>query len=126
MSATVRVFDPALCCSTGVCGPSVDAELVRFAADVEWMKAQGVTVERFNLAQQPGAFMEPAVRGALEAMGEAALPMVKLGEAVVTTGQYPTRAVMAKLLGVKPTAKLPMAAECCAPKAGGAEGGSCC
>ena len=28
----VRVFDPAMCCSTGVCGPSVDPQLARFSA----------------------------------------------------------------------------------------------
>ena len=51
----VRVFDPAMCCSTGICGPSVDPELVRFAADLDWLKSQGVSVERFNLSQQPAA-----------------------------------------------------------------------
>ena len=44
MSATIRVFDPAMCCSTGVCGPSVDPDLARFAADVDWLQKQGVTV----------------------------------------------------------------------------------
>ncbi len=60
MSVTIRVFDPPMCCSTGVCGPSVDPELVRFAADVDWLEKQGVKVERFNLAQQPGAFASVA------------------------------------------------------------------
>ena len=50
MSVTVRVFDPALCCSTGVCGPSIDSDLARFAADLDWLKQQGVVVERYNLA----------------------------------------------------------------------------
>ena len=38
MSVTIRVFDPAMCCSTSVCGPSVDADLARFAADLDWLK----------------------------------------------------------------------------------------
>ena len=45
----VQVFDPAMCCSTGVCGPSVDPVLPRFAADLEWLKSKGVQVERYNL-----------------------------------------------------------------------------
>lgn len=49
----IRVFDPPMCCSTGVCGPSVDPELVRFSADLDWLKAQGVTVERYNLSSSP-------------------------------------------------------------------------
>ena len=28
----LQVFDPPMCCSTGVCGPQVDPELPRFAA----------------------------------------------------------------------------------------------
>ncbi len=31
---TIEVFDPAMCCSTGVCGPQVDPDLARFAADL--------------------------------------------------------------------------------------------
>ena len=45
MSTTIRVFDPAMCCSTGVCGPGVDPELARFASDVDWLQKQGVKVE---------------------------------------------------------------------------------
>jgi hypothetical protein len=36
------IYDPAMCCSTGVCGPQVDPVLVRFAADVKWLQDQGV------------------------------------------------------------------------------------
>ena len=39
---SIQVFDPAMCCSTGICGPSVDPQLVRFAADLAWLKSQGV------------------------------------------------------------------------------------
>jgi hypothetical protein len=71
-SSLFRVFDPAMCCSTGICGPSVDPQLARFAADLDWLKSQGVTVERFNLSQQPAAFAEDAaVKAALETKGEA-------------------------------------------------------
>lgn len=56
----LRVFDPAMCCSTGVCGPSVDPRLVAFAADLDWLKRHGVSVERYNLAQAPGAFVADA------------------------------------------------------------------
>ena len=46
----LQVFDPAMCCSTGVCGPSVDPALAHFASDLEALKSAGVVVERFNLA----------------------------------------------------------------------------
>ena len=31
---TIHVFEPALCCNTGVCGPDVDQALVDFTADL--------------------------------------------------------------------------------------------
>ncbi len=54
---TLMVFDPAMCCSTGVCGTDVDQALVDFSADVQWLKQCGVQIERFNLAQQPMSFV---------------------------------------------------------------------
>lgn len=100
MSATLKVFDPALCCATGVCGPSVDPELARFAADVEWLTQQGVTVERYNLSQQPGAFAEtPAVREALT-RGNEVLPLVLVGDRIAVEGAYPSRETLAALAGV--------------------------
>lgn len=47
----IQVFDPALCCSSGVCGTDVDQALVTFSGDVEWLKQQGATLHRYNLAQ---------------------------------------------------------------------------
>lgn len=100
MSVTIRVFDPAMCCSTGVCGPSVDPELARFAADVDWLQKQGVTVERYNLSQQPGAFAEtPSVKEAL-ARGTEVLPLVLVGDRIAVEGAYPSRETLAALAGV--------------------------
>ena len=101
MNATIQVFDPAMCCSTGVCGPSIDPALVRFAADLEWLGAQGVSVERFNLSQQPQAFVaQPLVTKAIELQGESALPTVLAGGAIKSTGVYPSRAQLAAWAGV--------------------------
>ena len=46
---TIQIFDPALCCSTGVCGVETDQALITFAADVDWAKQNGAQIERFNL-----------------------------------------------------------------------------
>ncbi len=100
MSVTIRVFDPAMCCSTGVCGPSVDPDLARFAADIDWLEKQGIAVERFNLSQQPAAFAEtPAVKEAL-ARGVEVLPLVLVGDRIAVEGSYPSRETLAALAGV--------------------------
>lgn len=97
MTVTVQVFDPAMCCSTGICGPSVDSQLIRFAADLEWLGESGVSVERFNLAQQPKAFAESAAaKEALEAKGEAALPLIIVDGGVKSSGVYPSREELAE------------------------------
>ncbi len=70
----VQVFDPPMCCATGVCGPEVDPALVRFASDLEWLKSSGVEVERFNLAQQPAAFVGQPDRRAGHPRGERRAP----------------------------------------------------
>jgi len=89
----IQIFDPSLCCSTGVCGVDVDQALVKFAADVDWLKKQDVTVERFNLAQQPQAFANHAtIRDMLHAQGEAALPAIIVDGEVKHRGvPYPSR-----------------------------------
>jgi hypothetical protein len=71
----IEVFDPALCCSSGVCGVDTDQALVVFAADVDWVRQRGGTIERFNLAQQPMVFAENrTIKGFLERSGSGALP----------------------------------------------------
>jgi len=118
---SVQVFDPAMCCSSGVCGPSVDPQLARFAADLDWLKSQGVAVERFNLSQQPAAFAaDTEVKDALEAKGEDALPLVKVDGEVKSVGLFPSREDLAVWAGVSaPTAAAvaPEAATggCCPP-----------
>ena len=75
----LQVFDPALCCSSGVCGTEVDQKLVTFSAEVDWATQNGAHIERFNLAQQPMAFAGNAVvKGLLERSGEGALPVILL------------------------------------------------
>jgi hypothetical protein len=94
---TIQVFDPALCCSTGVCGVDVDQALVSFSADVNWAKQKGAQIERFNLAQQPMAFAEnPAVKGFLERSGQEALPLILVDGEVALAGRYPNRAELAR------------------------------
>ena len=98
---TIHVFDPASCCSSGVCGSDVDQELVSFSADVDWAKQQGATIERFNLAQQPMAFADNyTVKAFLERSGAEALPLILVDGEVALAGRYPNRNELARWTGV--------------------------
>ena len=98
----IEIYDPSMCCSTGVCGTDVDPKLIQFASDLEWLKQQGVPVERFNLAQQPAAFAtNPLVGEALKTQGNNSLPLVLVDGAIATRSIYPNREQLAVLAGVK-------------------------
>lgn len=103
---TIQVFDPAMCCPSGVCGPGVDPALARFAADVAWLKSQGICVDRFNLSQNPKAFVSSeVVRRTLQSEGTECLPLVVVGLEVKSRGSYPTRPQLAEWAGIEARAR---------------------
>ena len=112
---TIQVFDPALCCSTGVCGVDVDQQLVTFAADVDWAKQHGAMIERFNLAQQPSAFAGRAVvKGFLERSGQEGLPLTLVDGEIALTGRYPNRKELARWAGIEQRSiEIKAAGNCC-------------
>ena len=101
----IDVFDPPMCCSSGVCGPEVDPLLAAFAADVDWLTSQGVRVTRHNLAQEPQAFVSnPLVQETLQREGDACLPLVLVNGEIAGRGAYPRRDELARLSGLTPAA----------------------
>jgi len=114
----LEVYDPAMCCSTGVCGPEVDLALVAFAADLKWAAEQGVTVQRYNLGLEPQAFAAtPAVVKEMEA-GMDRLPIIAIDGTIVSTGVYLSRDQLARKLGLDAGKELPVKSTCCSPKSG--------
>jgi arsenite methyltransferase len=111
-TASISVYDPPMCCSTGLCGPSVDPQLLQVARDLRRFEAQGVAVERFNLAQQPDAFVQhPKVAGLMQAFGEKALPVILINGDILAYGRYPSREEMTTALK-EPHESEPAAAPC--------------
>ena len=110
--SNVQIYDRAMCCSTGVCGPQVDPVLPRFAADLEWLKSQGHSVSRINLSQEPAEFAKNAlVKEMLANEGVDCLPLVIVDGRVVSRSEYPSRENLALWTGtaLKLKAALPMA-----------------
>jgi len=125
---TLKIYDPAMCCSTGVCGPSVDHTLVRLAADVAFLKSKGVSVERFNLGHQPAEFTKSAL--VLAEMGDEAqnLPIFLVDGELKAKAKYPDRTELAAWFGLevdhssdKPRTLLTMAPSGCCDSNSGAE-----
>ncbi len=119
----LEIFEPAMCCPTGVCGVSVDPVLVQFNADLQALGESGVEVVRHSLSHDASAFATNA--DVLKEMGAGMdrLPIVTVDGRIVSTGMYPSKAQLMSKLGLtistaeKPRVKL---GECgCAP-------GKCC
>ncbi len=117
----MRVYDPPLCCATGVCGASVDPALAQAASDFAWLAGRGASVARFNLAQEPAAFASDAkVAGLLAAFGDGALPAVLVGDRVLAYGRYPSREELAEVIEAidEPAAAPDAVTGGCAPGSG--------
>jgi arsenate reductase len=121
--SALKVFDPPMCCSSGVCGPEPDVALAAFAADVQWLQSRGVVVTRSSLAREPDRFLaEPAVMKAINSGGTAMLPVVMVNDRVVSQGRYPTREQLAAELGLSASTPAPTPA----PRSCGCAPGKCC
>lgn len=101
MATIFEVFDPAMCCSTGICGPEVDPKLVHFSADLDWLKHQNVDVRRYNLAHQPAEFArQVAIKDLLTKAGTQALPAIVVNGTLASQGRYPSRVELAAFAGI--------------------------
>ena len=133
---SLTIYDPAMCCSTGICGAEIDQRLVDFATDLDWLKSQGVEVKRINLSQEPGLFAEnKIVKSVLEKSGVEGLPVIIAGEAMKSTGLYPNRNELAQWAGFTPdqvtnvTSDTSQTSSCCGgdkDEAKNTSPGSCC
>jgi len=95
----LEVFEPAMCCSTGVCGVDVDPVLVQFAADVQALQETGIDIVRHRLGHDTAAFAaNPDVIQQMQ-VGMDRLPILTVDGRVVSTGRYPSRAQLVGALG---------------------------
>lgn len=87
----VEIFDPPMCCPTGVCGASVDPALLAIQEAVLALKKTGVEVERYSLSHQINQFMQNEVVAALlNEKGMEVLPVTLVNGEVFATGKYPS------------------------------------
>jgi sulfur carrier protein ThiS len=88
----IEIYDPAMCCSTGVCGPSVDPELVRIQESLRQIRKQApeAKIERYGLSADPQAFVaNTTVAELLKSEGPECLPVVIVDGTVISKGRYP-------------------------------------
>jgi hypothetical protein len=99
---TMKIFEPAMCCSTGVCGPSVDVDLLRITAVMNQLNKEEKRIERLNLTDHPLAFVENAkVNQLLNESDVEILPITLVNNEIVISGRYPSNEEIEKYLEVK-------------------------
>ena len=98
---TIQIFDPPMCCSSGVCGAEVDNNLVNFTVSLQWLKMNGVQVERFNPLHQYDVFAANAVvTKAVNEKGIECLPLILLDGEIISSGSYPSRLELSDMAGL--------------------------
>lgn len=102
---TMFIYEPAMCCETGLCGVGVDPELLRISTMIAWLKKAGVEVKRFNLSNAPQEFVKnKEINALMMSEGVEVLPVTVLDGKIVKTEKYPTNDELAALLGIPASA----------------------
>ncbi|WP_303870081.1 arsenite efflux transporter metallochaperone ArsD [Acetobacterium wieringae] len=97
----VEIYEPAMCCSTGVCGPGVDQELLRVATFLNELEGEGRLIIRYNLSSDPMAFVtNQEVNNIIANEGTEALPITVVDGEVRQKGSYPSNANFAEWAGM--------------------------
>lgn len=98
----IEIFDPAMCCPTGICGPGVDPELTRIASAIYSLGKKGIDIQRYQLTNDPDKFAENGeITRVLTEKGPDALPVILINGEVAKVGSYPTNEELAEWLEVK-------------------------
>lgn len=93
---TIQIFEQAMCCPTGVCGPNIDQNLIRVTAAVGNLRRKGINISRVNLTGDPAAFVQNrTIHDLLEIEGMDGLPVTVVDGVVVKKGNYPTNQELA-------------------------------
>lgn len=104
----IDIFDPAMCCSTGVCGPSIDPDLMRMAAVINSLKEKGIIIKRHGLSAEPQDFISnKVISDILQKEGAGILPVTLVDGKVAKTKEYPTNEELSVWLDTQITTNQP-------------------
>jgi len=86
----LEIFEPSLCCPSGVCGPEPDKALIDFQNTVVMLSKAMVEVKRYAINQAPLAFTgNPTVKQFITTEGPGKLPLTLLDGKIIKKGSYP-------------------------------------
>lgn len=101
----IAIYEPAMCCPTGLCGVSVDPELLRISTVVTNLRKSGIPMNRYNLTSAPQKFVQnQTVNDLMMKEGVEILPVTVVDGEIVKTKGYPSNTELATLLDISEAA----------------------
>lgn len=95
----MQIFEPAMCCSTGLCGVGVDPELLRISTVLDTLDKKDIKVERYNLSSAPQAFViNKVVNQFIKENGVESLPVAVIDGEIMIKERYPSNEEFIALL----------------------------
>ncbi len=98
---TLKIYDPAMCCPTGVCGTEVDTTLVQLANFLSTLDKDKFEVNRFGLTTEPAEYVtNKEVSRILKEEGVESLPLFFIDDKLVHSKNYPSVPLLSSKLGL--------------------------
>jgi hypothetical protein len=122
MNKKIELFEPGMCCPTGLCGPSINSEVLRISTVVNKLEQKGAEIKRYNLTSNTKEFISNIiVNDLLTKEGENILPITLIDGKVEKKKAYPTNEEFSKWTGIILEQEKPKkpSSSCCS-------GGKCC
>ncbi len=99
----VQIYDPPMCCPTGLCGPAIDPDLLKMNDTILALKKQGVMVERYNLKSDYMTIKDNTlVMALIHKSGLKSLPITVINGQIFKSGVYPSYEEICKALNIEP------------------------
>ena len=95
------IFEGALCCSTGICGPSPDKALIEINEALKKLAAEypELKIQRASLSFNPKLFLDnKEIREIVKANGPSILPIIVIDGKIMMKEKYPSYSQLKDML----------------------------
>ena len=98
---TIEIFEEAMCCPTGLCGPGINTDLLRISTVFDTLKRKGMNISRHNLKDEPQLYVSnKTVNDFLMKNGVEGLPITLVDGEIVESKKYPTTKQLSEWTGI--------------------------
>lgn len=97
----IEIFEEAMCCPTGLCGPGINTDLLRISTVLDTLKRKGINISRHNLKDEPQLYVSnKTVNDFLMKNGVDGLPITMVDGEIIVSKTYPTTKQLSEWTGI--------------------------